>query len=628
MNYTFEDRGKFNWKIFGFLLFSYLFPVLAFGPIALFSNAVNVAEYVSLAFDPILFPCVISFLVAVPIAGYSLFRKKIIAYDGSPESVKSLDAYFSRWYVINIALVIISYTTLAFVVIIRANAKGLQLHAFEDNWKSYYSWFSLLIGVSFSFALFGFVMILSECEKLLFWLPLKKEHKNVSLVQRNLIVMFFAVTSIVLMIQHVVSVPGNLLKGTQALLTEKIVPIALAFAIIHELNMYFTAKAISDSIKNVQKHTEELSRKNYRLDPLRVECRCEIGSLVNDINGFRETTKALLDDMGSSAKESAVTADLLNERLGSSSKNVDEITKNIDMVLQEMGNQASGVEESNASVSQIVSRIHDLNGSIENQSASVNQSSAAVDQMVANIESVSRILEKNELAVNQLGAASDEGRGRVQQAAQLSKEVLEQSAGLMEASKIIQAIATQTNLLAMNAAIESAHAGVAGRGFAVVADEIRKLAEQSNKQGKAINTNLKTLSESINQITMSIASVQQQFDVIYELAQTVRSQELVVKNAMEEQSEGSRQVLDAMKSISDSTMTVRDGSAEMLVGADQVVKEMRVLADATHRITESMQTMGSNINSITGSIRDVKESSDQNQVDTKKLAEKIGEFKL
>jgi methyl-accepting chemotaxis protein len=272
--------------------------------------------------------------------------------------------------------------------------------------------------------------------------------------------------------------------------------------------------------------------------------------------------------------------------------------------------------------------IRALNNSIEAQAAGVTQSSAAVEEMVANIASVTQILEKNNQAVNALTSAADKGQQQVKAAVKTADGVLQQSEGILQASSIIQSIASRTNLLAMNAAIESAHAGEAGKGFAVVAEEIRKLAEQSGDQSKAIDDNLRSLSEAIAGITSDINLVQTAFESIYELSQKVREQETVIANAMEEQNSGNQQVLEAMRAISDSTSEVKNGSAEMLVGGEQILKEMQQLQEITTNISVTMNQITNFSQHITDAVAVTTASTNSTKESVTGLLNELDSFKL
>jgi methyl-accepting chemotaxis protein len=250
---------------------------------------------------------------------------------------------------------------------------------------------------------------------------------------------------------------------------------------------------------------------------------------------------------------------------------VNQITANIQSIKGRVLNQSASVTETNATMEQVTTNIEKLNGHVEKQSESVSKSSAAIEEMIANIQSVALTLEKNTSSMKELAAASEVGRGGLQEVVTDIQEIARESEGLLEINAVMENIASQTNLLSMNAAIEAAHAGEAGKGFAVVSGEIRKLAENSSEQSKTISAVLKKIKTSIDKITKSTGDVLQKFEAIESGVGTVSELAANVQSSMEEQNAGSRQILEVIGALNDITQQVKGGSDEMLEGSRQVI---------------------------------------------------------
>jgi len=342
-----------------------------------------------------------------------------------------------------------------------------------------------------------------------------------------------------------------------------------------------------------------------------------MGELRKMITAIKQQATSLSDIGANLASNMTQTASAMNQ-----------IAANIQSIKGRVLNQSASVTETNATMEQVTVNISKLSGQVDSQTSAVSQASSAVEEMIANIQSVTATLMKNVENVRELQEAAGAGKASLQEMAHNIQDISRESEGLLEINAVMENIASQTNLLSMNAAIEAARAGEFGKGFAVVAGEIRQLAESSSAQSKTIGEVLKKIKDSMDKITRSSDSVLDKFEAIDQGVKTVAEQEEVIRRAMEEQGHGGRQVLSASGQVGSITQQVRGSSIEMLEGSREVIAESKNLEKATQEITNGINEMAAGAEQVNQAVNTVNDLSGRTQENISTLTRAVSQFKV
>ena len=365
-----------------------------------------------------------------------------------------------------------------------------------------------------------------------------------------------------------------------------------------------------------------------------IDSKDEIGKLAHDFNFSIGKIRSLISSIKYKINGLDHTSFELSVNMGNTSAAVEQITSNLDSMRNLMVKQENGAEEAGKAVGDIKLNIDSLKKMIEEQTDSVNRSSSAIEEMTANINSVTRTLVENSKNVGVLTEASENGKTGLQLVAQEIREIAHDSEGLLEINSLMNNIASQTNLLSMNAAIEAAHAGEAGKGFAVVADEIRKLAESSGQQSKTTAAMLKRIKASIDSITKSSDDVLTRFGAIDSSVKTVSEHEQNILHAMEEQEVGGKQILESISRLRNITSSVKKGSEDMAESGDILVKDTDGFIKTSIETVEGMNEILKGIHQINDSVSHVNDMSLENnrnfdslKAETQKFNDTVGNEK-
>ncbi|WP_111643818.1 methyl-accepting chemotaxis protein [Paranoxybacillus vitaminiphilus] len=382
---------------------------------------------------------------------------------------------------------------------------------------------------------------------------------------------------------------------------EKVIVLSLGIisVLVGSIISWYISRMISRPVMAIAGAAQKIASGDLTADEIKVKNRDEIGDLAKSFNQMSKNLRELIHQVASSAEQVAASA----EELTASAEQTSKAAEQIAATMQDV---AAGAEK------QVQS--------FQETSQTANEISFGAQQIASNAQSVSSIamdaVEKAthggktiDVAIKQMSSINETVNGL----AAVIKNLGERSKEIGQITDVITGIAEQTNLLALNAAIEAARAGEQGRGFAVVADEVRKLAEQSAQSAQQISRLISAIQEETNKAVQSMEAATKEvvsgigvvntagesFNQIQSSINEVTSHIQEISSAIQQMAAGTEQMVQSMQQIAKVAETSAAGTQE----ASSVTEEQLAVMEEISSSAESLSHMAEELQALIGKFK-------------------------